>query len=170
MDYTWTQQIAGRRAVYVGGAVAYAADPDSLPFLRKQMKRWMAGFFQNVRIHTGSLIRRKPLLALWVLLACFEILTAPLWYATPLIATQVLGASWNETLAWWVAVEVSLTVPPLVYGSLRRDIPFWRILGNVPCVYLNKIVNFTYAWRGIVLELTPLRRRYSLTEYEKGRA
>lgn len=170
MDYTWTQQIAGRRAVYVGGAVAYAADPDSLPFLRKQMKRWMAGFFQNVRIHTGSLIRRKPLLALWVLLACFEILTAPLWYATPLIATQVLGESWNETLAWWVAVEVSLTLPPLVYGSLRRDIPFWRILSNVPCVYLNKIVNFTYAWRGIFFELTPLRRRYSLTEYEKGRA
>ena len=48
--------------------------------------------------------------------------------------------------------------------------PFWQILGNVPFVYFNKLVNFTYAWRGMVLELTPLRHRYSLVDYEKGRA
>jgi cellulose synthase/poly-beta-1,6-N-acetylglucosamine synthase-like glycosyltransferase len=169
MDYTWTQQIRGYRAVYVGGAVAYAADPDSLPFLRKQVKRWMAGFFQNVRIHARTLVRHKPMLALWVFLACFEILTAPLWYATPLIATQVFGASWSDAMEWWMLVELSLVLPPLVYGSLRRDLPFWQILGNVPFVYLNKLVNFTYAWRGILLELTPLRHRHSLVDYEKGR-
>jgi len=169
MDYTWTQQIRGYRAVYVGDAVAYAADPDSLPFLRKQVKRWMAGFFQNVRIHAGMLVRHKPMLALWVFLACFEILTAPLWYATPLIATQFLGDSWSDAMAWWMLVELSLVLPPLVYGSLRRDMPFWQILGNVPFVYLNKVVNFTYAWRGILLELTPLRHRYTLVDYEKGR-
>ena len=63
MDYTWTQQIRGYRAVYVGGAVAYAAN-QILPFLRKQVKRWMAGFFQNVRIHARMLVRHKPMLAL----------------------------------------------------------------------------------------------------------
>ena len=52
-------------------------------------------------------------------------------------------------------VELSLVLPPLVYGSLRRDLPFWQILGNVPFVYLNKLVNFTYAWRAILLGTRP---------------
>ena len=108
------------------------------------------------------------MLALWVS-GVLQDPTAPLWYATPLIATQVFGASWADAMEWWMLVELSLVLPPLVYGSLRRDLPFWQILGNVPFVYLNKLVNFTYAWRAILLELTPLRHRHSLVDYEKGR-
>lgn len=172
MDYTWSQQIAGRRAVYVGAAVAWAADPETLRYLRKQVRRWMAGFFQNVRLHLRSMVTRKPMLALWVGLALLEIFTAPLWWATPLVLTLGLHHSVPRTLAWWFGSELGFTVPPLVYAARRRRLPMLRVLGNIPFVYLTKIVNICYAWRGLVVELVlvPLRMSSGLVVYEKGRA
>lgn len=171
MDFTWSQQIAGRRARYVSDAVAWAADPESLLYLRKQVWRWMAGFCQNVRIHTGQLLRHKPMLALWVLLAMVEILTAPLWWSTPLVLTVGFGHPVAPTLAWWLAAELGFTLPPLIYAARRRRLPLWRVLLDVPCVYPNKIVNLCYAWKAVVVELVlvPLKLSRGLTVYEKGR-
>lgn len=171
MDFTWSQQIAGHRARYVGDAVAWAADPESLLYLRKQVWRWMAGFCQNVRIHTRALISRKPILAVWVLLAILEILTAPLWWSTPLILTLGFGRPVLPTLAWWLAAELVFTLPPLIYAARRRRLPLWRVLFDIPCVYPNKIVNLCYAWKAVVVELVlvPLKLSRGLTVYEKGR-
>jgi len=55
-DWTATQQIAGNKAVYVAAAEAWAADPETIRYLRKQMNRWMSGFFQDqvrLRIWAG---------------------------------------------------------------------------------------------------------------------
>ncbi|MGW8376647.1 glycosyltransferase family 2 protein [Streptomyces sp. ODS28] len=171
MDYTWSRQIAGRRARYVSGAVAWAADPETLTYLRKQVWRWMAGFCQNVRRHAGRLLLRKPLLALWVLLALLEILTAPLWWAAPFVLTLGLGRPVGDTLGWWLGAEVLCTLPPLVYAARRRGLSLWRVLLNVPCVYPTKLVNLWYAWKALVVELilVPLRLSRGLTVYEKGR-
>lgn len=171
MDYTWSQQVAGRRARYMGDAVAWAADPDSLLYLRKQVWRWMAGFCQNVRLHAWELIARKPILALWVFLAMAEILLAPLWWAAPLVLTLGLGHPVTPTLLWWAGAELAFTVPPLVYAARRRGIPLARVLGNIPCVYPTKLVNLWYAWKAVVVELllVPLRLSRGLTVYEKGR-
>ncbi|HEY7486658.1 MAG TPA: glycosyltransferase family 2 protein [Streptosporangiaceae bacterium] len=172
MDLTWSQQIAGRRAVYVGTAVAWAADPETLTYLRKQVWRWMAGFFQNVRLHLARLVTRKPLLALWIVLAVLEILTAPLWWATPFVVTLGLGRPVGPTLAWWFGSELALSLPPLLYGARRRHLPVRQVLINLPCVYLTKAVNLYYAWKAMVVELVlvPLGRSPGLTVYEKGRA
>jgi cellulose synthase/poly-beta-1,6-N-acetylglucosamine synthase-like glycosyltransferase len=172
MDLTWSQQIAGRKAVYVGAAVAWAADPKSLTYLRKQVWRWMAGFFQNVRLHLPRLIIDKPLLALWIIVAVLEILTAPLWWATPFIFTMALHKPVVATLAWWFGTELGLTLPPLCYAAHRRRLPLWRVLLNVPCLYLTKPVNIYYAWKGLIVELilVPLGLSRGLTVYEKGRA
>ncbi|GAA2614347.1 glycosyltransferase family 2 protein [Streptomyces axinellae] len=172
MDYTWSQQISGRRARYVSDAVAWAADPESLLYLRKQVWRWMAGFCQNVRIHAGGLIRRKPMLAVWVLLALMEILTAPLWWSTPLVLIVGLGRPVVPTLAWWVGAELVLTVPPLVYAARRRGLRLGKVLADLPCVYPTKIVNLCYAWKAVLVELVlvPLGLSRGLTVYEKGRA
>lgn len=172
MDYTWSRQLAGRRAVYVGSAVAWAADPETLLYLRKQVRRWMAGFFQNVRLHLRSLVTRKPMLALWIVLALLEILTAPLWWATPLVLTLGLHRSVPGTLAWWFGTELGFTLPPLVYAARRRRLPVIRVLSNIPFVYLTKVVNLYYAWRGLIVELilVPLRLSHGLVVYEKGRA
>lgn len=171
MDYTWSQQVAGRRARYVGDAVAWAADPDSLLYLRKQVWRWMSGFCQNVRLHAWDLVVRKPILALWVFLALAEILLAPLWWSAPLVLTLGLGHPVAPTIAWWLGAELALTVPPLVYAARRRGIPLGRVLGNIPCVYPTKLVNLWYAWKAVMVELVlvPLRLSPGLTVYEKGR-
>jgi N-acetylglucosaminyltransferase len=172
MDYTWSMQIAGRRAVYVGAAVAWAADPETLPYLRKQVWRWMSGFFQNVRLHLRGLLRRKPMLAVWILLALAEVFTAPLWWATPLILTWGMHRSLDATLTVWLGSEVLFTVPPLVYAARRRRLSLTRVLANIPFVYLTKAVNVYYAWKALVVELilVPLHLSEGLLTYEKGRA
>ncbi|MFI5662483.1 glycosyltransferase [Streptomyces sp. NPDC051684] len=172
MDFTWSQQIAGRRAVYVSDAVARAADPESLLYLRKQVWRWMAGFCQNVRLHAGELTLRKPMLALWVVLALTEILLAPLWWGVPLILTLGYGRPPLETYGWWLGSELALTLPPLLYAARRRRVPVGQVLLNLPCVYPTKLVNVVYAWKAVVVELVlvPLGRSKGLVVYEKGRA
>lgn len=172
MDYTWSVQSAGRKAVYVADAVAWAADPETLTYLRKQVWRWMAGFCQNVRLHLGRLITRKPMLALWIILAVAEIFTAPLWWATPFVLTLGMHRPIGTTLAYWLGSELLFTIPPLIYAARRRGLPVPRVLGNIPFVYLTKAVNVYYAWKALVVELilVPLRLSTGLVTYEKGRA
>jgi N-acetylglucosaminyltransferase len=172
MDFTWSMQIAGRRAVYVGDAVAWAADPETLTYLRKQVWRWMAGFFQNVRLHLGHLVTRKPMLALWIILALVEIFTAPLWWATPFVLTLGMHKSITATLTLWLGSELLFTAPPLIYAAHRRKLPILHVLANIPFVYLTKAVNLYYAWKALIVELilVPLRLSQGLTTYEKGRA
>ncbi|MGH3731615.1 MAG: glycosyltransferase family 2 protein, partial [Micromonosporaceae bacterium] len=171
MDYTWSKQIEGRRAVYVAGAVAYAADPEDFTYLRKQVWRWMAGFFQNVRLHMPDLVRRKKVLALWVALAVWEILTVPIWYATPFVASFGWDISFATALLWFFGAELLLLVPPLVYGAYRRKVPISHIVACIPALYVVKAINFSYAWKALVLELilVPLGLRRGLHEYHKGR-
>jgi cellulose synthase/poly-beta-1,6-N-acetylglucosamine synthase-like glycosyltransferase len=172
MDYTWSKQEEGRRAVYVGDAVAWAADPSTMPYLRKQVWRWMSGFFQNVRIHTARLARHKPVLLLWILIAIWDIVSAPLWYAMPFLAIFVFHAGVVWTLTWWLGMEILLLTPPLVYAAHRRRIPYRRVFRNLPYLYVNKVVNTYYAWKALVVELilVPLRLTRGLVVYEKGRA
>ncbi|UBU19055.1 glycosyltransferase family 2 protein [Nonomuraea gerenzanensis] len=171
MDFTWSQQLAGRRAVYVSDAVAWAADPESLTYLRKQVWRWMAGFMQNVRLHLPRLLTRKPMLATWIIVALLEILIAPLWWATPLLLTTAFHEPITHTLAWWTGGELILTVPALLYAARRRHLPITQVLLNLPFVYLNKAVNLYYAWKALLVELilVPLHLSQGLVIYEKGR-
>lgn len=170
-DYTWTQQIAGRRAVYVAAAVAYAADPENLKYLSKQMKRWMSGFFQNMRIHWLSALRHKPMLALWAAVDVFGIVTAPLWWAGPLIMWLILHVNLRDAVLWWAGMESALLVPPLAYACARRKINPAVVFMNVPFIYVNKMVNTYHALRAMFVELVlvPLGRSEGLTIYEKGR-
>lgn len=172
MDYTWSKQIEGRRAVYVGSAVAYAADPEDMTYLKKQVWRWMAGFFQNVRQHTPNLIRRKPMLALWVLLSVWEILTVPLWYAMPFVWTLVFHMSVEAAAGWFFGAELALLLPPLLYACIRRHTSVLHMLACIPALYVVKAVNFYYAWKALVVELigVPLGLTRGLHDYEKGRA
>ncbi|MFB4265599.1 glycosyltransferase [Nonomuraea sp. GTA35] len=171
MDFTWSQQLAGRRAVYVSDAVAWAADPETLTYLRKQVWRWMAGFMQNVRLHLPRLLTRKPMLATWIIVALLEILVAPLWWAAPLLLVTTFHEPLPHTLGWWAGAELLLTVPALLYAARRRRLPITQVLLNLPFVYLNKAVNLYYAWKALLVELVlvPLRLSRGLVIYEKGR-
>jgi hypothetical protein len=88
------------------------------------------------------------------------------------VLTVGLHRSVPGTLAWWFGTELGFTLPPLIYAARRRRLPLVRVLSNIPFVYLTKIVNLYYAWRGLVVELilVPLRLSPGLVVYEKGRA
>ena len=168
MDYTWTSMINGKRAVYISAAVAYAADPETPYYLKKQVWRWMAGFFQNVRIHWRE-FHRKPMLGLWVLMALTDLIGLPLWYASPALLRLLWHQGWLG-LALWIGADTALTLPLLVYAAIRRKQRLLTVLANIPCAYFNRVINNYYAWKALIVELilVPLRLSKGLTVYEKG--
>jgi cellulose synthase/poly-beta-1,6-N-acetylglucosamine synthase-like glycosyltransferase len=170
MDYTWSQQCLGNRAVYVGAAVAYAADPETYGYLKKQVWRWMSGFFQNVRIHRTNLVH-KPMLALWVGLSVWEIFTAPLWWSAPVVWPMIFHMSYESMFMWWIGIELAMTIPVLMIGAARRKLKPLRVLASLPFVYGNKVFNCYYAWKALVVELilVPLGWAEGLHEYVMGR-
>lgn len=175
MDYTWSIQMAGHKAVYVGTAVAWAADPEDLTYLRKQAWRWAAGYFQNVRIHFLRMLFKKPMLAFWVSLKLWETIAVPLWLILPLVVPG-LGFSVAQALGWWAlwwfGSSCVLIGVPLIYAAKRRKLPLGRVLRNLPYCFLTKLVDFCYQWKALVVELilVPLRLSKGMVVYEKGRA
>jgi N-acetylglucosaminyltransferase len=169
IDYTWSQQIAGNRAAYVADAVAYAAEPENRHFMCKQLNRWKTGYFQNVRQHGWSMLRRKPMLALWVTISLLEIILSPLLIALP-VMYFAQGGSPLGALLWWLAGEAVLFLPALVYASRKRKIRFRKILRWWPSFYVLKVFNAFYDFKAIVTELAlvPLGLRKSNLTYEKG--
>ena len=170
-DWTATQQIAGFKAVYVAAAEAWAADPETIRYLRKQMNRWMSGFFQNMRIHFWPAWRHKPVLALWYSVAIAEILMLPLWWGGPLLWVYVWHDPFLRTFEWWLALQLAVNIPVLMYAAVRRRVNPLSVLVNFPLVYVNGAVNSFYAWKGMIVELVlvPLGIARGLTVYEKGR-
>jgi glycosyltransferase involved in cell wall biosynthesis len=170
-DWTATQQIAGNKAVYVAAAEAWAADPETIRYLRKQMNRWMSGFFQNMRIHFWPAWRHKPVLAIWYSVAIAEILMLPLWWGGPLLWVYVWHDPFVRTFEWWLVVQLAVNIPVLMYAAVRRRVNPLSVLVNFPLVYVNGAVNSFYAWKGMIVELVlvPLGVAQGLTVYEKGR-
>ena len=170
-DWTATQQIAGNKAVYVAAAEAWAADPETIRYLRKQMNRWMSGFFQNMRLHFWPAWRHKPMLAFWYSLAIAEILMLPLWWGGPLLWVYVWHDPFMRTFEWWLALQLAVNIPVLMYAAVRRRVNPLTVLVNFPLVYVNGAVNSFYAWKGMIVELVlvPCGIARGLTVYEKGR-
>jgi N-acetylglucosaminyltransferase len=172
-DFDWTasQQIAGNKAVYVAAAEAWAADPETIRYLRRQMNRWMSGFFQNMRIHFWPAWRHKPVLAFWYSIAIAEILMLPLWWGGPLLWVYVWHDPFVRTFEWWLALQLAINIPVLMYAAVRRRVNPLSVLVNFPLVYVNGAVNSFYAWKGMIVELVlvPLGIARGLTVYEKGR-
>ena len=170
MDYTWSKQIEGRKAVYIHEAVARAADPTDAKYLAKQTWRWQTGFFQNVRLHKRDLFHKKWL-AFWVFFSVLEIVMMPTWYLMPLFPS-LFGMNYSTALTLFFASEFVLSVPILYYASRKRKIPFLRVLVYWPCMYANKAISIYYTWKAMICELVlvPLGLRKSFLVYEKGRA
>lgn len=156
----------------MGEAVAYAAEPVNMKYMRKQLWRWKSGFFQNVRQHGWSLIRRKQLLAIWVLVALLETLMSPVMMALPMWWLFGLHDSPLTVAGWWVLSETLLFAPATIYAWVKRRTNPLRVLANYPAFYVLKMLNFYYDWKAICTELIgyPLGLTEGLHDYEKGRA
>lgn len=171
IDFTWSQQIKGRRAVYVADAVAYAAEPNSRKYLCTQLLRWKSGWFQNVRLHGWELIRHKPMLALWVGLSLYEIVIGPYMLALPFLLA-VSGVAWWQIVLLAIGGEMLTFFPPILYGCRKRGISMLSAIKWYPSFWVLKLHNFYYDMRCALVELVlvPLKLARGHTEYVRGKA
>lgn len=171
IDFTWSQQIAGRKAVYVSEAVAYAAEPNSRKYLCEQLKRWKSGWFQNVRLHGRNLIRHKPMLALWVAISLWEIMITPFVLMLPILAFAGGLPLWQFVL-FAVTSELLVFFLPVLYGCKKRNIPLYKAFAWYPSYWVLKLHNFYYDVRCAFVELVlvPLKLSQGLTVYVRGKA
>jgi GT2 family glycosyltransferase len=170
LDYTWSQQMTGRRAVHVPEAVAYVAEPLNLKSLREQLSRHKHGYFQNLRIHWRPMQRSKPMLALWVNLSLFSILIGPLALGLPIL--WLLGGNVSPQLAWsTIGADLAVLGVPLVMGTARRRLNPLTVLLSVPSFYVLKVLNFWYDLKcGLIeLVLVPRELAQGRRHYEKAR-
>lgn len=170
MDYTWSKQIEGRKAVYVHEAVARAADPKDAKYLSKQTWRWQVGYFQNIRLHKKDIFKKKWL-AFWVYFSVLEILIMPGWYLMPVLPF-LFGMTYGHAIPFFFGSEFLLSAPILIYAARKRNMSVMKVLRYWPCMYANKAISIYYTWKAMICELllVPLGLRQSFLVYEKGRA
>lgn len=161
MTYTWQVQMNGRRALFAPRAVAYVSDPDVFCFMKKQVKRWMHGYFQNVRLYLPTLWRRKPMMATWATIMLVEVILAPLWVAGGILVITRYGA---RGAGGWLLFDLGLVLPWVLWQA-RKEFGVWRALRWFPCLLPVRLLNLTYAFHAVVTELI-MRRPFAV--YEKG--
>ena len=170
--FTWQQHINRRRAVYVAEAVAYAAEPDSLEFVNKQLKRWKGGWFHGFRLQYLKVARKRPMVALWAGLQFLETALAPLIMFLPVLMC-IMGSMppWKIAL-WWLIGDLVTFWPPVLYGCWKRGYSPWKAIASYPYWYLLKAVNFRWDMQMMTRELVlvPLRIVKPFTVYERGKA
>jgi len=167
--YTWEQHIAGRKAVYVADAVAYAAEPTSLKYLSKQLKRWKCGWFHGFRLQYWRLLRHRPMVALWAGLQFLDTVLAPL---AMLMMFFISHSSVGRIVEWWLIGDLISFWPPVLYGCWKRKYSPLKAIASYPAWYLLKAVNLRWDMHMMVRELVlvPLRIAKPFTVYERGKA
>lgn len=168
IDYTLKQHTLGRKAIYVPEAVARAAEPDTLAFMRTQLKRWKTGHAKSVRTHYRGLLRKRPLVALWVSLQALEIMISPLLFLTPFLA--IFNHAFLMLAMWFVFGELLTLGVPVLYGCRKRGYSVWKAIASYPAWWALKAVNFEADMRHWIPEMifVPLGWKKPFTVYEKG--
>lgn len=174
MDFTWKMMLSGLKAVYVPGAECYVIDPRTPKELSTQLWRWMSGYFQCVRQNWRAVTRRKKVLGLLVLAGMWDIISLPLWLASPLLLTD--GSHGHSLLEWMLltlfGTDLIVTVPVVAIAAIRRGINPLRPLANIPFLWVMRGFNFYYSGKAMLWELVlvPCQWKTSLSVFKKGHA
>lgn len=161
MDLTWTFYEHGWGVVFVPEAVCYPIEPHDFSFLRKQLKRWSHGFFQNIAQHRRGVFRVSYLrdmvtVALWdSVIASFVFL-----FILPIVLI------WTQS-PWFLlayVVDAPAVLIPVLVGAIKRK-ELGRALISFPAYFILRIVNSMFVVEAFISEWL-LKRR--LTTYEKG--
>ena len=161
MDLTWTMYQAGQRVKFVPEAVCYPIEPQTLDFMRKQLRRWSHGFMQNVRLHWRGLIGISFLRSV-ISVALWESTVASLIYLGVVPLSAILLRQ-PLLLLVYVLDAPALMAPVLTQAAARRE--FWRALLSIPAFFVLRVVNCLFVLEAIWSELIVRR---PLLVYEKG--
>ncbi|MGH9248904.1 MAG: glycosyltransferase [Acidimicrobiales bacterium] len=172
MDATWALHKAGYRVGYTPRAVALTLDPETFGEYRRQMRRWAAGYFQNMAKYRGQLLHWRSLLVVGT--AIFDLVS--LFWAYGLLAFWVVtgqGEALVATYAAWVGLHllVNVVLVATVVGIRQA------VAGLVPWMVMNAYNRWLYlaalgrewilgrhyvSWtgrHGFATEITPMTRR-----------
>lgn len=163
LTYGMQQHAAGRHVEYVRDAVAYADEPETLAFMRTQLKRWKSGAGQTFRQEWWGAAKARPLVGLWTAIQMVEIgIIMPV-----MLAMLVLVPSWDLAVAM-LSSEAMLVWLPTAVSCRKWGLNFFRVLTWWPCWLGLRILNAEADFRHFLPELLGLRKPFM--QYEIGHA
>jgi cellulose synthase/poly-beta-1,6-N-acetylglucosamine synthase-like glycosyltransferase len=172
MDATWALHKAGYRVGYTPKAIALTQDPETFTEYRAQMRRWAAGYFQNMAKYRRQLLNWRSMLVVGT--AIFDLVS--LFWAYGLLAFWLAtghGEALVQTYAAWMALHlvVNVVLVSTVVGLKQA------VLGLPPWIVVNLYNRWLYlaalgrewilgrhyaSWtgrHGFATEITPMSRR-----------
>lgn len=160
MDLTWSLYRSGRKVRFVKEATSFPIEPHDFSFLRKQLRRWSHGFMQNIRIHLPHIFEDRAL-TLFVMVALFDSILAPLVYFAVLPIASILISPWF--LSAYIFDLPILALPILVEAFERGETG--RAISSLPAFLVMRQINAAFMLSAACSEFL-LRR--SFHKYEKG--
>lgn len=147
----------GWRVEFVKDAIAYTLDPETFQVYRGQIKRWYAGFFQNLKLYYKPLKEfRNPVLSIFILgLLIDGLLGSFLFFLIPLMAWYNIELTklWH-IVATSTGIELGIVTFFSLYKGFRLK-RFWQTLVSLPFFLVTSVVNRAYFlqafWREIWL-------------------
>lgn len=165
MDLTWSIYLKGLDVRFAGEAVCYPVEPHNYDFMRRQLKRWSAGFVQNVKVHWKDLLgasgARAELLRSMVFIGLWDAIVATLAFFV-LIPALAVFAHPLFLLAYLIDIP-TVVVPVLVKAWGRREVG--KALASIPGFFVLRFVNAVFVARALWTELVINR---PITVFEKG--
>lgn len=172
MDATWALHKAKYRVGYTPKAVAYTQDPETFDEYRKQMRRWAAGYFQNMAKYRRELLSWRSMLVVGT--AIFDLVSLFAFYGL-LIFWAVTGSGaplvtgWAVWLALHMVVNVGLVASVVGIKEAALGLPPWLVMNlynrwlYLAALGREWILGRHYvSWtgrHGFATEITPMPRR-----------
>lgn len=173
MMYTLSCMVAGHKTVYVADAECYVVDPKNAQQLKAQLWRWLAGYYQAVRVYGKDILRRKRILALLLIASIWDVFSLPILAISPFIF-EPSGVGAEKIIEYiaiaWLSSDIFITLPVVLYGAHKRSISAWWALANFPLIWVTRTYNLFYATKALIWELflVPLGWAKSLDVWVKG--
>lgn len=165
MDLTWSIYLKGLDVRFAERAVCFPVEPHNFDFMRRQLRRWCAGFVQNVKVHWRDLLSadgvRAELLRSMVFIGLWDAIVATLAFFV-LIPALAIFVHPLFLLAYIIDIPTVL-VPILYQAAKRREIPL--ALSALPGFFVLRLVNAMFIARALWTELVVKK---SVTVFEKG--
>jgi len=173
MAYTLSVMVAGWKTAYVPEAECYVVDPRNAAQLKAQLWRWLAGYYNSIRIYWKPLVKTRRILALLLLASMWDVFALPLLIAAPfLFEPSGVGAEkiTEYVAVAWLSSDLLITLPTVLYGARKRKISVWWALVNFPLIWVNRPFNLYYSAKALIWELVlvPLGLKKSLGVWIKG--
>jgi poly-beta-1,6-N-acetyl-D-glucosamine synthase len=160
MDLTWTFYEAGQGVRFIPEAVCYPIEPHDFTFMRKQLRRWMHGLVQNLRVHWRGALQ-VPYLRSVLALGLWDAVFASVGYLLVLPLLALLVSPW---FLLGYLIDLPIIIAPLVAGAARSR-RRWQALASIPAFLVLRVVNSVFVLRALWMELVMHR---TLRTYEKG--